>query len=149
MYLKHFTDAQGMVWTYHKTNGNISRAVPRETAVQRNFYAVEQEPGRYLHDWEGCLSIVESDATPIYEKLLLGEIPQSKDRGKFARFIGTMYARSPGMIRMFAEARGKGLGIFAAMMTASPEIFDKAIEGTEEELGLLAFLSPRTSLTSS
>jgi hypothetical protein len=137
MHLKHFTDARGMVWTYHKESGNISQAVPGETGVQRNFYTVEQEPGQYQDDLEGCLSLVESDATPIYEKLLVGEIPRGEDRGKFAWFIGTMYARTPGMIRTFAEAMGTGVGMVAAMLTASREKFDKVIDGTEQELGLL------------
>lgn len=136
MHLKHFTDAKGMVWTYHKA-GNLSQAVPRETCVQRNFYAVEQEPGQYHDDLERCLSLVESDATPIYEKLLLGEIPQGEDRGKFAWFIGTMYARTPSMVRMFAEAMGSGVGMVAAMLTTSRAKFDKIIDGTEEELGPL------------
>jgi hypothetical protein len=135
MHLKHFVDAQGMVWTYHKTNGNISKAVPRETAFQRNFYTIEHEPGEYRDDLEGYLGLIESDAAPIYERLLLGEIPQGEDRGKFAWFIGTMYARTPGMIRMFAEVRGAGVGAVAAMMTTSREKFDKLIERTEKEGG--------------
>jgi Protein of unknown function (DUF4238) len=65
MHLKHFVDAQGMVWTYHKTNGSITQAVPRETAFQRNFYAIEQKPGQYRDDLEGCLGLIEGDATPI------------------------------------------------------------------------------------
>src|ERR1700730_14102300 len=106
MHLKHFTDANGMVWTYHKASGNLSQAVPRETCVQRNFYAVEREPGQYYDDVEKWLSFVESNATPIYEKLLLGEIPQGEDRGKFAWFIGTMSARRAGMGAMFHQTMG-------------------------------------------
>jgi hypothetical protein len=137
MHLKHFTDAKGMVWTYHKASGNLSQAVPRETCVQRNFYAVEREPGQYHDDLELCLSLVESNATPIYEKLLRGEIPQGDERGHFALFIGTMYARTPGMVRMFAEAMGSGVGMVAAMLTTSRAKFDEAIDKTEEELGSL------------
>jgi hypothetical protein len=79
------------------------------------------------------LSLTESNATPIYEKLLLGEIPKGEDRGKFAWFVGTMYARTPGMVRMFAEAMGSGLGMAAAMLTASRAKFDEAIDKAEEE----------------
>jgi hypothetical protein len=137
MHLKHFTDTKGMVWTYHKSNDNVTPAVPRETCVQRNFYAVEREPGQYDDDLENWLSFVESNATPPYEKLLLGEIPQGEDRGKFAWFIGTMYARTPGMVRMFAEAMGSGVGMVAAMLTTSRAKFDDAIDKTQEELGSL------------
>jgi hypothetical protein len=136
MHLKHFADAQGMVWTYHKANGKITPTAPRETGVWRNFYAVEREPGLYFDDLEGCLSAVESDATPIYEKLLLGEIPRGRDRGIFAWFIGTMYARTPGMIRMCAEAKGSRLGMQIAMLTTSREKFKEVMdEAEEEELG--------------
>jgi hypothetical protein len=137
MHLKHFTDANGMVWTYHKASGNLSQAVPRETCVQRNFYAIERELGQYQDDLEGWLGLVESHATPIYEKLLLGKIPQGEDRGKFAWFIATMYARTPGMVRMFAEIMGSPWGTVAAMMTASRKEFEKFIDRTDEELGPL------------
>jgi Protein of unknown function (DUF4238) len=137
MHLKHFTDTNGMVWTYHKASGNLSRAVPRETCIQRNFYAVERDPGQYNDDLEECLSLVESNATPIYEKLLLGEIPKGEDRGKFAWFVGTMYARTPGMVRMFAEAMGTGVGTVAAALTTSREKFEEAIDRAETELGSL------------
>jgi Protein of unknown function (DUF4238) len=136
MHLKHFADAQGMVWTYHKGNGKITPTAPRETGVWRNFYAVEREPGLYFDDLEGCLSAVESDATPIYEKLLLGEIPRGRDRGIFAWFVGTMYARTPGMIGMCAEAKGSRLGMQIAMLTTSREKFNEVMdEAEEEELG--------------
>jgi hypothetical protein len=137
MHLKHFADAQGMVWTYHKENGNITRAVPRETGVQRNFYSVELEPGQYNDDLEECLGLVESNSTPIYEKLLLGEIPQGDERGHFAWFLATMYARTPGMVRTFAEMMGRRAGMISAMMVTSRENFDRAIDMTEEELGPL------------
>ena len=135
MHLKHFADAKGMVWTYHKKNGRITPTSPRETSVWRNFYSVEREPGLYFDELEGCLSAVESDATPIYEKLLLGEIPRRRDRGIFAWFVGTMYLRTPGMIRMCAEAKGSRLKM--QMATTSREIFNEVMDEVEEELGHL------------
>jgi hypothetical protein len=137
MHLKHFIDEKGMVWSYDKRQDRIWSAAPRETAVQRNFYSVQKADDTYFDEIEHWLSGVESKASPIYDHLLHGQIPNGQERADFATFIASMYACTPGMVRMYAEVVGAGYNAMTSVITASRERFDQTMDRYEREVGPL------------
>src|SRR4029077_549437 len=110
LHLRQFAgDApKGQVWIYDKQTGRVRSATPENTAVQSHFYSVERDDGTMDTTIEHYLAEVESDAAPVYEGLLRGEMPgRTQPRADFAQFLGVMYVRTPTMRRMAGEMQGR------------------------------------------
>jgi hypothetical protein len=79
-------------------------AIPEETAIETHFYSAQNTDGTMDTQIEEYLQSVESNAAPVYEALLRGEIPKdSQARVDFSIFLALMYVRTPAMRRMYAE----------------------------------------------
>jgi hypothetical protein len=96
MHLKRFVGQApaGHVWTYEETSGARRSAIPDETAVESHFYSVDMDNGEMDVRLEQMLGDVESDAEPIYQRLLDGRVPLpgSQERADFSTFLALMYA---------------------------------------------------------
>ena len=79
LHLQHFAGDQpkGQVWTYDKNTGSPRSAIPDETATFNHFYSVELEDRIFDTSVEDVLAANESDAAPIYRKLIDGEFPKT------------------------------------------------------------------------
>ena len=136
LHLKHFTDANGQVWTYDAETSYTRPAAPRNTAVQTHFYSAEDVGGTIDTRIEEYLSKVESAAAPVYEELLRGELPEgSQARADFATFLALMYVRTPAMRRMHGEGYGRYLQILVYAHALDDRIFERTIKGFERERG--------------
>ncbi len=97
LHLQHFAGSKpaGQIWTYDAVTGREWSAIPEETSVQTHFYSAERDDGSIDTRIEEFLSTVESNAAPVYEGLLRGQIPgESQERVDFAQFIALMYTRT-------------------------------------------------------
>jgi hypothetical protein len=138
LHLRHFAGdvPKGQVWTYDKQTGDARPATPENTAVQSHFYSVERGDGTMDTTIEDYLARVESDASPVYEGLLRGEIPgYSQPRADFAQFLGLMYVRTPAVRRMAAEVQGRALQIRNYAYARNPEAFGAALHRIERKGG--------------
>jgi hypothetical protein len=136
LHLKHFVDADGMVWTYDVEQNDVRPSLPKETAVQTNFYSRRDKDGNHDDKIEQWLSEVESEASPAYEALLRGELPKGVSRDWFALFAALMYVRTPAMVRVGAEVMGAGVQAVANFTSAlPPEQFEASLRRYEAERG--------------
>jgi hypothetical protein len=138
LHLRHFVGEapKGQVWTYDKQAGNARPATPENTAVQSHFYSVQRDDGSMDTTIEEYLAEVESDAAPIYEGLLRGEIPgHSQLRADFAQFLALMHVRTPAMRRMAGELRGREIQIRNYAYATNPEAFDALLRRIEKKGG--------------
>ena len=79
---------------------------------------------------------MEGAAAPIHGDLLCGRIPtESQARVDFATFLALMYARTPAMRRMSAEAHGRGLQIMSYAHASDDTVFESTIKRLEKERG--------------
>jgi hypothetical protein len=133
LHLKHFvgSNPSGMVWTYDKQTGSARPAIPKETATQTNFYSLKDKDDQYFDAIEHWLSEVESKAAPIYEQLINGKIPIGQERAYFSVFLATSYARTPSMIRIYAEMKGKASVSKTMLVASDPEAFEKSVQQYE------------------
>jgi Protein of unknown function (DUF4238) len=138
LHLKHFVgaDPQGQIWTYDAQTGNVHSAIPEETAIETHFYSMEKPDGTMDTRIEECLASIESNAAPVYEALLRGEIPKdSQVRSDFSAFLALMYFRTPVMRRMFAELYSRIVQIKGYAYGSIGDAFDtliQRIEGAQE-----------------
>jgi hypothetical protein len=138
LHLKHFVDAAGMVWTYDIRENGVRRSIPKETAVQTNFYSLRDKDGNYDDNIEQWLSTVESEASPGYEALLRGELPKGEPRNWFALFVACMYVRTPAMVRAGAETMGSAFQAFTNFVAKQPpEQFEASLGRFEAERGAI------------
>ena len=138
LHLQHFAGdkPKGQVWTYDKNTGGRRSAIPDETATFTNFYSIELENGGYDTTVEGALAANESDAAPIYEKLLEGEFPKtSKARARFAVFLAYLYFRTKASFLDAAKVIGRGMQIMNYAYGSHPAAFEKLIRTLEEKRG--------------
>jgi hypothetical protein len=138
-YLDHFKDANAMIWTYDKKSespaGNVRSASPENTAVNTNFYSVQNADGSYNDVVENLLADFESDVAPIYGSLLGGEVPKGLEKDKMAVFFAALYARSPAQINSAAWLLGALAQVTTGATLSSREIFDETMDRTERENG--------------
>src|SRR5262245_47888322 len=96
----------GMVWTYDMIEGTWRPSTPENTAVESNIYSVKDQDGNHVDALEEWLTGIESKAAPIYRRMIGGDLPLGQDRADFAVFVSSLYARSPSILRAFAEGLG-------------------------------------------
>lgn len=123
--LKHFVDQRGHVWTYDKIKNKRWSCVPEESAAESHYYSLEREDGSMDTAVETLFAGIESEAAPIYERLVEGELPKGRHRAAFAHFLGMMYARSPSMRRFAADVHKVTLEATMQMTFAHDETFQK------------------------
>lgn len=113
LHLAYFAGQKGQVRTYNKNTGAVWSAIPEETAVHTHFYSIEREDGSYDTTLEETRAKIESNAAPVYKRLIGGDIPTKKDvdRGHFAQFLATMFTRTPAMRRDAGEMAGRSIQI--------------------------------------
>ena len=134
-YLEHFTDADGFVWAYDKQESSVRADVPEATATETNFYSVKSESGEYDDSIEDWLSKIESDAAPLYPKLLRGDALVGDERAKFALFIASTYTRSPAMVNAVASAHGDLAQITSDMTVGDRASLEKILDEAETTAG--------------
>lgn len=138
LHLQHFAGNEpvGQVWTYDAEAGREWSAIPEETSVQTHFYSAEKDDGTMDTRLEEFLAGVESKASPVYENLLKGNIPgHEQGRMDFAQFLALMYARTPAMRRMAAQARGRSAQITSYAYARNQKAFEKVTRALEAERG--------------
>ena len=90
LHLQHFAGPKpaGQVWTYDAVAGKEWSTKPEETSVQTHFYSAERNNGSMDTRIEEFLSSVESNAIPVYDRLLKGDVPEEcKNMLNFAQFV--------------------------------------------------------------
>jgi hypothetical protein len=138
LHLQHFAGTQpaGQVWTYDAAQGKSWSTIPEETAVQTHFYSAERDDGSMDTRLEDFLAGVESNAAPVYERLLNRVIPKDPQaRMDFAQFLALMHVRTPGMRRMYGEIAGRGVQIHNYAYASNDKAFETLIRGVEKDRG--------------
>ena len=140
LHLQHFvgTEPKGHVWTYDAQTGDVRSAIPEQTAVETHFYSVKTADGTMDTRLEEHLASVESNAAPIYEALLRGELPTDpQKRVDFSTFIALMYSRTPAMRRMHAETVSRGAQIMNYAYGSNEKAFGALMKRVEKDGGLV------------
>jgi len=137
LHLKHFCGDQpkNMIWTYDAEKGATRPSRIEETGAQTNFYSIKREDGTYLDTLEDWLQSVENAAADPYEALLCGEIPEGQSKADFAIFVASLYARSPALIRAYAEGYAQALQMEMDIRWGTRDRFDRFIDKFETDTG--------------
>lgn len=109
-YLRHFTQADGELWTHDCLSNSVRKTTPEKTAFETNIYTPVGEDGSRIELIEDALAKIESEAALIYPDLLAFRSLPHDAKAIFACFLGTMFARSPTQLRQFAQAMGQTAG---------------------------------------
>ncbi|MHC2569816.1 DUF4238 domain-containing protein [Rhizobium leguminosarum] len=164
-YLRHFTQADGELWTHDCVTGSARKTTPEKTAFETNIYTPTGEGGARIDLIEDTLAKIESQAAAIYPELLAFRPLTPVAKLDFAAFIPTMFARSPAQLRQFAQTMGqmalwgrrhemerefrqkKAKGEISAADTAVREILhsnEMFTMNVDRRVGLLAFQQAET-----
>ena len=138
MHLKHFVgrNPNGQLWTIEKETGIARSSRPENTALERYFYAAENDDGTFNTGLEEYLAKVEGTATPIYEKMLTGWVPgPGYNRGEFSLFLALLYLRTPAMRRDAAESIGRNIQLRNYDYGNSDHKFEEIVQLMEKESG--------------
>jgi hypothetical protein len=124
------------VWVYDNRRDKPRSANPDNVSVENNFYSFERDDGTWdsrLDDW---ITSVEGKATPVYMKLLAGEIPPySQDKYDFAQYLALAHVRTRTMRRMSVETIGQMMQVKYYAHAENPKIFEKGVASYEKTRG--------------
>jgi len=140
LHLKHFagTEPNGHVWTYDAELGTARSALPRETGVESHFYSFLNTEGYMDTRIEQHLSVVESKAASVYERLLQDIVPgETQERADFANFLALMHVRTPAVRRMMAEVVSHSHQVRSYVCATNNKLFDSFIRSFQEDGGSL------------
>jgi hypothetical protein len=134
-YLEHFIDDNGRVWTYDNQKNEVRDSVPKQTAVETNFYSILNDDGGYHDDLEHWLQGVEDKAAQLYPRVLKGETLSGQDRADFAVFLSSLYARSPAIVTAYAEMTGYMVQHLTNLMFADRKRFEDSMDSYDADRG--------------
>jgi hypothetical protein len=106
-YLRHFTQADGELWTHDCVAATARKSTPEKTAFETNIYTPVGEDGTRIDLIEDTLAKIESQAAGVYSDLLSFKRLDPVAKLDFAAFLATMFARSPAQLRQFAQTMGQ------------------------------------------
>jgi hypothetical protein len=135
-YLEHFTDGDGMVWTYDSQGNDVRPATPLNTAVETNFYSIMDDEGGHNDEIEHWLQGVEGKASELYPKVLRGEKLEGQGKADFSVFVSSLYTRSPAMITAYAEFTGYMAQHLNDFVLASRARFDAMMDRYDADKGI-------------
>ena len=92
-----------MLWLYDRERKEFRHQPPKNTAVEKDFYAFENEKGEKDFSVEEHLSAIESKAKVAISKLEMREELLPEDRLYLAHFVALLMVRSPKFDRVVNE----------------------------------------------
>jgi hypothetical protein len=101
-YLNGFA-RDGMLWLYDRERKEFRHQPPKNTAVEKDFYAFENEKGEKDFSVEEHLSAIESKAKVAIEKLENRQEISPDERLYLAHFVALLMVRSPKFDRVVNE----------------------------------------------
>jgi len=87
--------SDGVLCVFDRERHEYRVQQPRDTAVRRYYYAIEDAEGNRNLEIEGLLAELESAAKPVIEKLDSGYTLTAEEREALGNFIGFMFVRVP------------------------------------------------------
>lgn len=137
LHLQHFCgeSPKNMIWTYSKRGRKPRPSRVEETGFQKNYYSVRGDDGAYFDDIDNKLTEIENESRAPYRRLLSGELPEGQERANFAMFVTTSFARSPSLIRSYAEAFGRSAQLQMRMQAEKHNEFNLLIDAMERDTG--------------
>jgi hypothetical protein len=123
--LKYFAGADGKLWTYDKLLSRHWSEAP-EAAETQNQHGTQSSVGRHF-----CR--LESEVSPIYERVALGEALRGSDRETFGYFLGFLYALTPDMRSVHEGAPKHSMEIILAAYAQHPGLFGSLLRRLEKD----------------
>ena len=101
-YLRRFASG-GFLWVFDRSQGRLRREQPKNTAVIRHYYSIEDKAGIRSPALEQHLSLIESLAAPALDRLEAGRDFDRTDRYYISHFLGSLLCRVPAFERTLNE----------------------------------------------
>jgi hypothetical protein len=140
--LMRFTDATGMLAVYDRARDEFRPQTPLNTAVLQHYYSYHTTDGTRSAEVEEGLGRIESDATPVIQKLD-GPVPLTVDeRYLVALFIALLHTRSPQFARGSNELLRGMMPHLTRDRFPTVESLATAMRAHEEETGRALEMTP-------
>lgn len=136
-YLKGFVnDSTGKIMVHDKINGNIYATNVLNCSVIQHYYSFEHEDGRRDDFIEKYFSKIESEASPIFEQLKLGNYSLSDEhQDLLVFFISILMFRNPKHRQSFQEFQERAARTQTAILCSSRDLMESHIRQLESKEG--------------
>ncbi len=146
-YLAGFTDLnvppppyEPHLWVYYLEQRSWKKRSPRTLARRSGYYTITDANGKPSHDLETHLSRLEDQAaTLIRTKIAAGRSLTDEERGAFAFFVASMFARVPSLHetwgKFLADVGTHVLALSHQMYSENPEAFEASKESYRQATG--------------
>lgn len=131
-YLDHFTNKEGFLWVYDRKTDEYRKQKPSDTAVQKNYYAIQNKDGGKDMGVEELFSVIEGEADAIIKKILSGKTITQEEKGKLSVYISYQMVRVPEYEKQVTESEEKLIKKINEMRFSSVEETKKVIQKYKE-----------------
>jgi hypothetical protein len=93
MLLRQFSDARGALWVYEKGKA-VRPSKPENECTQRDFFEFELRGKKTANAYENWLSRIETDAAPILQDIIHGDMIDNITAERWATFVASLFGRT-------------------------------------------------------
>jgi hypothetical protein len=140
-YLRGFSQ-ENRIWVFDRETGKTRHDSPHNTAVISQYYSIKEQDGSHNTEVESILSIIESLAVNVIQKLNNHKEITESEKQKLALFIGLQRVRVPQfeqILKDMFDAQAKSL---LEVGFATPERVKSLIEQYKEKIGDTSDINP-------
>src|SRR5712664_614736 len=116
------------LWLTDLREGTVKRRAPKNVAVKVDYYSVRRDDGKLDDSAERLLSLIESSAIPIIERVVRGQFAlTAEDREQLSIFLGFLITRTPGYRDYMERAAGKVGESMIRTISRHPKYFRRIV----------------------
>ena len=127
LYLKNFTDAQGVLLAVRRSDGRRFPTAPKGIGFERDLYWPDNlEEGEDPNVYEDQFAEFEGKAAPVIEQVIATrQMPTDEEQlSLLFNFIAFQFVRTPSMRRVIAAPREHAARIIIDLLESSKELYE-------------------------
>jgi hypothetical protein len=136
-YLNGFVDPNNKpyIWVYEKGKPQVIEAIPRDVAVQKNYYTIPTPEGKDSESFENFLANIERHVAPIFRKIEAQSNLTENDRWWFAILLTLIMTRVPNFRENIEKACAEVIKKYAMISASNARAFEASVASFEQETG--------------
>lgn len=124
-----------VLWVYDNEEKEFRQQTPQNTAVQTYYYCFENDDGERTAEIEGLLSLVETHAKPIIDKINARETIDENEKETLSIFIGFLYSRVPRFEKNYNDNRERIVKHIGKTICSDEKRTEQTLKKYEQDTG--------------
>jgi hypothetical protein len=136
-YLRGFMCRRGgeRLWMYERGGAAPKAVSVKDATVEKGFYRVRTKTDHDPNTVENLLSLIESSAAPIHQRILSGHYPIGQEKADYSYFLATLFTRTSNSIEVTRKTMTELANLNKNLLAENPEAFRDFVTSYEQHSG--------------